>query len=170
MAKTSPTTVETLARYLDENNLQYELQLEEERILLGIDGVPVIVRYRSEAAVLLITVPNVLRAPQEGHGAPTPEALTIFLKYLMDTNYKMMVGRFGWDHRDGELIFEIAILCTDVPVTRDQFMANLVLAVQTVEKRYHQLQRALWAGLSLEQLFHSENEVQGPMIPGTGRA
>jgi hypothetical protein len=166
----SSTTVETLARYLDENNLQYELQADDERILLGIDGVPVIVRYRVEAAVLLITVPNVVRAPQEGHGAPSPQALNIFLQYLMDTNYKLMVGRFGWDHRDGEVIFEIAILCTDAPVTRDQFMANLVLAVQTVEKRYQHLQRALWAGLTLEQLIQSEEEVRGPMLPGTGRA
>jgi len=112
----------------------------------------------------------VLRAPEEGHGSPSQEALTIFLKYLMDTNYKLMVGRFGWDHRDGELIFEIAVLCADAPVTRDQFMGNLVLAVQTVEKRYQQLQRALWSGLSLEQLLHSEDEVRGPMLPGTGRA
>lgn len=164
------TTVETLARYLDENNLQYELQMDDERILLGIDGVPVIVRYRSEAAVLLITVPNVVRAPQEGHGAPGPEALSTFLRYLMDTNYKLMVGRFGWDHRDGEVIFEVAILCTDAPVTRDQFMANLVLAVQTVEKRYQQLQRALWSGLSLEQLLQGDDEVRGPILPQTGRA
>ncbi len=164
------TTIETLARYLDENGLQYELQLEDERILLGIDGVPMIVRYRAEAAVLLITVPNILRAPQEGHGAPSPQALDTFLRYLMDANYKLMVGRFGWDHRDGEVIFEVAILCTDAPVTRDQFMANLVLAVQTVEKRYQQLQRALWSGLSLEQLLQGEEELRGPMIPGTGRA
>lgn len=163
-------SVETLARYLDENNLQYELQSDEERILLGIDGVPAIVRYRSEAAVLLITVPNVVRAPLEGHGAPSPEALNVFLQYLMDTNYKLMVGRFGWDHRDGEVIFEIAILCTDALVTRDQFMANLILAVQTVEKRYPQLQRALWAGMSLAQLMQGEDEGHGPMLPGTGRA
>src|SRR5437763_1085348 len=91
------TTVETLARYLDENGLQYELQLEDERILLGVDGVPLIVRYRADAAVLMITVPNVLRAPQEGHGAPSPESLNTFLRYLMDANYKLMVGRFGWD-------------------------------------------------------------------------
>jgi Putative bacterial sensory transduction regulator len=167
---TNPTSVETLAKYLDENNLQYELQAGEERLLLGIDGVPVIVRYRGEAAVLLITVPNVLRAPREGHGAPPSQALDTFLQYLMDTNYKLMVGRFGWDHRDGEVIFEIAILCTDAVVTRDQFMANLVLAVQTVEKRYQQLQRALWAGLSLEQLIQGEDEAHGPMLPGTGRA
>lgn len=166
----SPTTVETLARYLDENGLEYELQQDEERILLGIDGVPLIVRYRSEAAVLLITVPNVLRAPEQGHGAPNPDALNIFLRYLMDINYKLMVGRFGWDHRDGEVIFEIAILCTDAPITRDQFMANLILAVQTVEKRYQQLQRALWSGFSLEQLIQSEEEPHGPMLPGTGRA
>lgn len=166
----NPTTVETLARFLDENNLQYELQLDDERILLGIDGVPVIVRYRAEAAVLLITVPNVVRAPQEGHGAPGPEAHGTFLRYLMDTNYKLMVGRFGWDHRDGEVIFEVAILCTDAPLTRDQFMANLVLAVQTVEKRYQQLQRALWSGLSLEQLLQGEDEMRGPVLPGTGRA
>ncbi|HZT96604.1 MAG TPA: YbjN domain-containing protein [Chloroflexota bacterium] len=167
---TNETTVETLARYLDENNLQYELQLEEERILLGIDGVPVIVRYRAEAAVLLITVPNILRAPQEGHGAPGQQALDTFLRYLMDANYKLMVGRFGWDHRDGELIFEIAILCTDAAVTRDQFMANLILAVQTVEKRYPQLQRALWSGMSLEQLVAGDEEPHGPRLPGTGHA
>ena len=166
----NPTTVETLAQYLEQNNLEYELQAEDERILLAIDSVPVIVRYRKDAAVLLITVPNVLRAPQDGHGAPDPDALTVFLKYLMDTNYKLMVGRFGWDHRDGECIFEIAVLCADAPVTPDQFMANLVLSVQTVEKRYQQLQRALWSGLSLEQLLHSEEEVRGPMLPGTGRA
>lgn len=166
----SLTTVETLARYLDENGLQYELQKDDERILLGIDAVPVIVRYRSEAAVLLITVPNVARAPQEGHGAPTPDALNIFLRYLMDTNYKLMVGRFGWDHRDGEVIFEIAVLCTDAPITRDQFMANLVLSVQTVQKRYQQLQRALWSGLSLEQLLLGDEEIRGPLLPGTGRA
>lgn len=164
------TTVKTLAGFLDENGLQYDLQLDEERILLGIDGVPMMVRYRAEAAVLLITVPNVLRAPQEGHGAPSPEALNTFLRYIMDANYKLMVGRFGWDHRDGEVIFEIAILCTDAPITRDQFMANLVLAVQTVEKRYPDLQRALWSGLSLEQLLRGEDEVRGPMLPGTGRA
>ena len=170
MSNSNETSVETLARYLDENNLQYEIQPDDERMLLGIDGVPVIVRYRREAAVLLITVPNILRAPQDGLGAPTEEALTIFLKYLMNTNYKLMVGRFGWDHRDGEVIFEVAILCTDAPVTRDQFMGNLVLAVQTVEKRYPQLQRALWSGLSLEQLLQSEDESRGPMIPGTGHA
>jgi hypothetical protein len=164
----NPTTIETLAQYLDENNLEYELQSDDERILLGLDGVPVIVRYRHEAAVLLITVPNVVRAPQDGHGAPSAEALAVFLKYLMDINYKLMVGRFGWDHRDGELIFEIAILCTDAPVTADQFMANLVLAVQTVEKRYQNLQRALWSGLSLEQIIHTESEVRGPILPGTG--
>lgn len=164
------TTVETLAGFLTENSLQYELQQEDERILLGIDGIPVIVRFRVDAAVLLITVPNVLRAPQDGHDAPSPEALNIFLRYLMDTNYKLMVGRFGWDHRDGEVIFEIAVLCTDAPVTRDQFMANLVLAVQTVEKRYKQLQRALWSGLSLEHLLRDEEEVRGPMLPGIGRA
>jgi Putative bacterial sensory transduction regulator len=164
------TTVETLARFLDENSLQYELFLDEERIMLWIDGVPVIVRYRTEAAVLLITVPNVLRAPQDGHGAPGPEALDTFLRYLMDINYKLMVGRFGWDHRDGELIFEIAILCTDVDVSRDQFMANLVLAVQTVEKRYPHLQRALWAGLSLEQLLTAEEDPKLPTLPSTGHA
>ncbi|HEV3308969.1 MAG TPA: YbjN domain-containing protein [Chloroflexota bacterium] len=164
------TTVKSLAGFLDENGLQYDLQLDEERILLGIDGVPMMVRYRAEAAVLLITVPNVLRAPQEGHGAPSSEALNTFLRYIMDANYKLMVGRFGWDHRDGEVIFEIAVLCTDAPITRDQFMANLVLAVQTVEKRYPDLQRALWSGLSLEQLLQGDDEVRGPMLPGTGRA
>lgn len=170
MGAASPTTIETLAGYLDENNLRYELQTDDERILVGIDGVPLMVRYRADAAVLLITAPNVLRAPEDGHGAPSPEALSIFLKYLMDTNYKLMVGRFGWDHRDGELIFEIAILCSDAPVTRDQFMSNLVLAVQTVEKKYPQLQKALWSGLSLEQLLQSEDESRGPLLPGTGHA
>jgi hypothetical protein len=170
MGMANDTTVKSLAGFLDENGLQYDLQLDEERILLGIDGVPMMVRYRAEAAVLLITVPNVLRAPQEGHGAPSSEALNTFLRYIMDANYKLMVGRFGWDHRDGEVIFEIAVLCTDAPITRDQFMANLVLAVQTVEKRYPDLQRALWSGLSLEQLLQGDDEVRGPMLPGTGRA
>src|SRR5579884_1067629 len=138
--------------------------------MLGVDSIPVIVHYHQEVAALLITVPNIMHAPEEGLGAPGPEALGTFLQYLMDLNYKLMVGRFGWDHRDGEVIFEVAILCADAPVTREQFMANLVLAVQTVEKRYQQLQRALWSGLSLEQLLQGEEELRGPMIPGTGRA
>lgn len=167
---TNSTTIQTIADYLDQEGLQYDLQLEDERLMLAIDGIPIIVRYRAEPAVLLITVPNVARAPEWGMGAPGPEALHTFLRYLMDLNYKLMVGRFGWDHRDGEVIFEIAVLCADAPVTRDQFMANIALAVTTVERRYPQLQRALWSGMTLEQLVSGEDEFHGPRYPVTGRA
>lgn len=166
----NPTTIETLARYLDEEGLQYDLHLDDERIVLGIDGIPVVLRYRHDAATLLITVPNVARAPQEGLGAPSADALNTFLRYLMDLNYKLLIGRFGWDHRDGEVIFEIAILCTDAPITHDQFMANLILAVTTVEKRYPQLQYALWSGLPLDGVLATEDDSSAPRYPGLGRA
>jgi hypothetical protein len=162
------TSVTVLAGFLDESGIAYELDEDDERILLALDGVPVIVRYRRGAETLLITVPNILKAPQEGLGAPTPELLNNFLRYVMDVNYKLLVGRFGWDHRDGELIFEVSILCHDVAVSRDQFMANLLLAVQTIQKRQQQLERALWAGLSVEQLVEVDEDGHTLFMTGTG--
>lgn len=84
-----------------------------------------------EKNVLVFHVPKVLSAPLDG---TSPEHLRELLVALGKINYQILVGKFGYDPRDGEVRFTVVVPTDNISLTYEQFEHCMRVITTTVER------------------------------------
>lgn len=83
-----------------------------------------------EKRVLSFHVPRVLSAPQDGTSS---KCLLELLMALGQINYQIILGKFAYDPRDGEVRFSITVPTDENTLTYEQFQHCMRVLVATVE-------------------------------------
>lgn len=118
---------------------------EEEGYILIID--PMV-----EKDCLSFRVKEVLKAPREG---TPPERLAALLMAMGFINYRIILGKFAYDPRDGEVCFSVDVPIDENDFTYEQFEHCLQVTVRMVEQ-YAPALRAIAAGEKTFEQFMAE--------------
>ncbi|MGB9723381.1 MAG: YbjN domain-containing protein [Chloroflexia bacterium] len=121
-----------------------------------------------EKNVLVFHVPKVLSAPLD----TTPsDCLRELLVALGNINYQILVGKFGYDPRDGEVRFTVVVPTDNINLTYEQFEHCMRVITMTVE-RYGPSLQEIANGSKTHQDLDSSSDLMGAlrrMIEGLGR-
>lgn len=139
----SNVTVKTLEVYLRRYGWSHYKTVREERekeglILTGWEAVSgrrygLIIDPIEEKSVLLFHVPQLLSAPPDR--TPSNYLLELLMA-LGQINYQIILGKFSYDPRDGEVRFSITIPTDKSNLTYEQFKHCLDVITLTMD-RYH---------------------------------
>ena len=149
-------TVELIDKYLNKHGWSKHMSKDEagekEGLVLtgwgGISGSHVVaIDPMSEKGALSFMVPKILNAPRDGTPA---DRLTGLLMALGKLNYKMIIGKFGYDPTDGEVMFQIALPIDENDLTYEQFEHCLQVLVSTIEVESPVLKGIVDGSMSVE--------------------
>lgn len=149
-------TLELLKAYLERAGMQgYQ---KEERIYTGWQikpgqGYTTIIRVHPDKNVVSFVVPDVLTVPPLLY---PPERLRDFLMALHFLNYELVLGKFSYDPRDGEVRFEIFVPVDETTLTFDQFAHCIKAMLATVETEVPKLKAMLEGKKSLHEFLQEE--------------
>lgn len=101
-----------------------------------------------ERGCLVFRVPNLLEAPQDEN----PERLADLTKVIGYINYRIILGKFAYDPRDGEVRFSVDVPIDENTFTYAQFLHVMRVVIETTEIYAPRLQ-AIWAGELTAQQF-----------------
>ncbi|MCS6923532.1 MAG: YbjN domain-containing protein, partial [Fimbriimonadales bacterium] len=82
-------------------------------------------------------------------------------------NYRIILGKFAYDPRDGEVRFSVDVPIDENTFTYAQFFHSMGVVIKTVEQYTPKL-RAIWSGQLTAQQFIEEDI--GPELDQLGRA
>ncbi|MCS7254053.1 MAG: YbjN domain-containing protein [Armatimonadetes bacterium] len=105
-----------------------------------------------EKNCLSFRVPQILKVPIEETPA---ERLKDLLMAMCFINYRVILGKFAYDVRDGEVRFSVDIPIDETTVTYEQFQHCLGVVIKTVEEYTPKL-RAIADGRKTAQEFIKE--------------
>lgn len=108
-----------------------------------------------EKQVLMFHVPKVLSAPQR---STSDKALLELLTALGQINYQIILGKFSYDPRDGEVRFSITLPTDDNTVTYQQFQHCMGVLITAVE-RYRPTLEQIARGEKTHRDLGEEDEV-----------
>lgn len=171
--------LELLASYMDRLGYRY-LRVEEPGQREGIivtaftfvnEGfsIQVFIDPVVEKGCLLMKAPRLFQARMAGN----PERLTELLKAIGYINYSIILGKFCYDPRDGEVSFEVNIAIDDIVVSFRQFEHCLIVLCGEIQDKLPKL-KAIWDGQCNADVFYSGTLIlpvtpQGP-VSGTRTA
>ncbi len=148
----SGTTLDLLSRYMDRLGYKHATVIEpfeqEGVIITGFTfverdlQVTVVIDPIVEKGCLLFKVPRIFHAPVD---RTSPDRLLELLKAIGYFNYSIILGKFCYDPRDGEVSFEVNIAIDDSVVTFAQFKHCLDVVLGELEDKVPKL-RAILAG------------------------
>jgi hypothetical protein len=148
----SGTTLELLSRYMDRLGYKHATvtePLEQEGVIIAgfrfVDKdlqVTVQIDPIVEKGCLLFNVPRIFHAPV---GTTSPDRLLELLKAIGYFNYSIILGKFCYDPRDGEVSFGVNIAIDDSVVPFAQFKHCLDVVLSELEDKVPKL-RAILAG------------------------
>jgi len=118
----------------------------------GVEGYNVVIDPMVEKNLLSIKVIKVLMAPPKGTRANRLSDLLMAMSFI---NYRIILGKFAYDPRDGEVRFSVDMPIDESELTYEQFHHCLGVAVATVEDYAPKLQ-AILDGKKTAQQFVAE--------------
>ena len=139
------TTFALIQQHFDSADMRYRVADEDRSIIetgfQGRHGVYKVVVHLDEAQdTLVFLAPHYLVIP-EAH--PNRFAL---LDQLMALNYKLTLGNFGFDPRDGEVNFKISLPLEDSALEFRQFERAIGTLMAEIDRRYPPLISCVWSG------------------------
>lgn len=149
-------TLELLKAYLEKAGMQgYQ---KEEKIYTGWQSKPgqgyvIVIRVHSDKNMVSFVVPDVLTVPPLLY---PPERLREFLMALLFLDFELMLGKFSYDPRDGEVRFEIFVPVDEATLTFDQFTHCIKVMLATVEAEVPKLKAMLEGKKSLHEFLQEE--------------
>lgn len=128
-------TTELIGKYLKKFGWEKFQQLpepgeKEGMILTGWDGHAMFIDPWVEKGTLKMTVRSVLKAPPDATAADHLNGLLLALSVL---NYKMIIGSWGFDPSDGEVVFKVALPIDSGKLEYEDFQHVLLVVVMSVE-------------------------------------
>jgi len=151
-------TIQKLANYMDKQKLKYGVDQANKRILAGFKlqstSVQLVIQLDPERNALLFITPSITQV-MEGPGV-TKERVADVLAWLMHINYRLLLGNFEWDHRDGEIRYRLAVPTDEGDITFEQFRHCLRAVLGTVNDCYPKLQRLIWGSITLQDALGEE--------------
>lgn len=108
-----------------------------------------------EKGLLSLTVGKLVTAPKEG----TPEQrLSGLLQAIASINYRMMMAKFGWDPRDGEIQFQVATVIDPDDLRYEEFEKCLQVTIASVEVYTPQLKAIVEGTAPVEDVLKRISE------------
>lgn len=105
-----------------------------------------------EKACLSFRVPEIVQAPMED-GPERLGDLTLAIGFI---NYRIIIGKFAYDPRDGEVRFSVDVPIDENTFTYAQFVHTMGVVIKTTEQYAPQL-RAIWSGQLTARQFIEED-------------
>lgn len=112
------------------------------------DGYRMTIDPMVEKACLSFRVPEIIKAPLEDN----PERLDDLLLAIGYINYRIILGKFAYDPRDGEVRFSVDVPIDENTFTYAQFTHTMGVVIETTEHYAPQL-RAIWNGQMTARQF-----------------
>lgn len=163
----------TLCEYLDEEGLTYDVSREGDRIYVPFPGCMVIVHVCEEGEGIVFYAPNVFNLEETEYREDC-------LNFMGHHNYRVKIGAFGHDVRDGEVNVSDFYPVEDGGITRRQFvrMVHMVAAVARRDgarlrqvaygKDPDETDKGIEAPADLRDFFESLSDGEG--VDGEGEA
>jgi hypothetical protein len=174
MTANSGTTLALLSGYMDQLGYKYFTvteSREEEGMIISLFSLAeaelqltIFIDPIVEKGCLLFKAPRVLHAPV---GTTSPDRLLELLKAIGYINYSIILGKFCYDPRDGEVSFEVNIPIDDSAVTFGQFKHCLIVLLGELEEKVPKLRRIL-AGEATADVFIHQIIIQPAQLFTTG--
>lgn len=105
-----------------------------------------------EKGCLSFRVPEILKAPLEDN----PERLDDLTLALGFINYRIILGKFAYDPRDGEVRFSVDVPIDENTFTYAQFVHTMGVVIKTTEQYAPKL-REIWTGQLTARQFIDED-------------
>ncbi len=163
--------LELLASYMRQMGYRFislsESQEQEGLIVTGFSfedegfSIEVVIDPIVEKGCLLLKAPRLFHAPQT---AGSESRLLELLKAIGYINYSIILGKFCYDLRDGEVSFELNLAIDDVSVSYRQFEHCLKVLLVEVREKLPRLKR-VWEGEYDATIFYVPGSIM-PIPPG----
>jgi hypothetical protein len=144
-----PITLADLEEAFKRHDWRYEIV--ENHLLTGFNGVPMIFSVEEEREVLLLQVPLVPGKGMAGYRPVQPEAERDACMYLMSVNYRLILGSYTRDHRDGEVRYEISVPLVGSFLSDEQLEHAILVAGSTVTLHAPVINALLTRQITLQQ-------------------
>lgn len=106
-----------------------------------------------EKNCLSLKVPEILTAPQDEIPAERLKDLLMAISFI---NYRIILGKFAYDPRDGEIRFSVDIPIDKNTVAYEQFKHCLDVIVMTVEEYAPKLKAIAEGGKTVKEFIEEE--------------
>jgi hypothetical protein len=157
-------TLDDLAQCHERAGLKYRRVAERNSIESdhsAFNGVYHVV-WRVVGDLLTVNVPNVDKVPDQAQ-LPCLEA-------LLAVNYSLLIGRFAYDPRDGEVCFRAGLSLANGTLTQQQFEHLLSAALGSADTYSAALKEIVWAkARPQDAIAHAEQARQAHFAALSGR-
>jgi hypothetical protein len=126
-------TLETVEQIFYRNGWRYEVI--ENHLITGFEDVPMILAVDERREILLLLVPLVPGRGMAGYRPARPEAERDVALYIGSVNYRLALGAFTRDHRDGEIRYEVSVPVTGGALSDELLKQVITIAVAAVTQR-----------------------------------
>ena len=126
------TTLSTLAQYLDNYDLTYQVDSENERIIFGgkgenIENLWIVIRLCENGEFIQLIAPEILNVQDHIYKS-------VLFQTLLIIQWELKMLRFAYDPSDGEIMASIQLPIEDSTLTEKQFFRALQSLVRMVDK------------------------------------
>lgn len=126
-------TLDTVEQIFSRNGWNYEVI--ENHLITGFDDVPMILAVDERREILLLLVPLVPGRGMAGYRPARPEAERDVAIYMGSVNYRLALGAFTRDHRDGEIRYEVSVPVTGSALSDELLKQVITITVAAVTQR-----------------------------------
>lgn len=137
-------SLETLKELFDANDVKYFVAPDHPALLAGFRGFngtyQILTVLELDGAFLQFRTMGWPHCPSDH------PALTEVLKAISDENYSRRMVKFGWDHRDGELVASADVWIEDGILTKAQFSRMLSVFLPVIDMAYARITKTLETG------------------------
>jgi hypothetical protein len=126
-------SLQTVEQIFNRNGWGYDVV--QDYMITGFEDVPMILTVDERREILLVLVPLVPGKGMQGYRPARPEAERDVAVYIGSVNYRLALGAFTRDHRDGEVRYEVSVPVTGGTLSDDLLKLVLVITVAAVKLR-----------------------------------
>ena len=149
-------TLDTVEDIFSRQHWHYEIV--QEHILTNFDGVALLISVDEEREIVLLQAPILPGADMPGSISARPDAEMNACIYLLSANYRLALGAFTRDYRDGEIRFEVNLLTLGSLLSDEQMYSAILIAVAAVTHHAPVIFALLTSSMPLRQaLLHLES-------------
>lgn len=150
----------TIEQIFQRNGWRYTLS--DDYMVTGFDGIQVSLRVDEGREILLVRVPVVPGRGMAGYRPAHRDSERDVAVFLSAINYRLALGAFTRDHRDGEIVYEMSVPVSGGILNDEQVKQVLLATVAAVSRRGPQIIALQFGRITLDQALADLDSGQSP--------
>jgi Putative bacterial sensory transduction regulator len=155
----APLTLNTIEQIFQRQSWRYEIA--ENSLVTVFESVPMLISVDERREIFLLEVPLVPGRGMTGYRPARPESERDVGLFIASVNYRLALGAFTRDHRDGEIRYEVSVPVAGGVLSDEQVQQVISVAVAAVTARGPTIVALLTGRITLQRALGELEGGQG---------